>query len=454
MVFLEFEMVPCIQVLAHLRNLANWKPYLEHMDIDDILLVGDERTYALIRKMLTYCKETFHTDRINIGSDEAFRLGRGVYTDQNGYRSKHEIYLEHMNKVFEICRELGLKPEFWADAFYDTDRPDEEVQAIFDGTQTPIYWDYYKDDKAYHVEKLKKLQNYAGKVTYAGGFWTWLGYAPDNHFADKITDAAFAAVEECGVQDVVMTAWGDNGGECSIFTALPSMWYAANKIYPVSMDIEKILKELTGYTDAQWRMCDTPNTVRPKMDKLSNAVKYMLANDYLIGLMDANIPEDAGERFAQLYPEFQKLAEQDSRFAYIFKAYAAMCKVLIHKATYGKRLYQAYQENDRDKLWALIAELQEIKADAMELCDAFRAYWMEENKGFGYEIIDLRLGGALVARADTVIKVLNDYLDGKMEKIYELEEERIEYFCGQLSGEEIYAPLQNLWATTYTVNHL
>lgn len=188
--------------------------------------------------------------------------------------------MEHMNKVFEICRELGLKPEFWADAFYDTERPDEEVQAIFDGTQTPIYWDYYKDDKAYHVEKLKKLQNYAG------------------------------------------------------------------------------------------------------------------------------------ERFAQLYPEFQKLAEQDSHFAYIFKAYAAMCKVLIHKATYSKRLYQAYQENDRNKLLAL------------------------------------------VARADTVTKVLNDYLDGKMEKIYELEEERIEYFCGQLSEEEMYAPLHNCWTTAYTVNHL
>ena len=98
------EVVPCIQTLAHLSHLANWQPYSDHMDIDDILLVGDERTYALIRKMLTFCKEVFRTDRINIGLDEAFFLGRGQHQNIHGYRPKHEIYMEHMKKVFDMCR--------------------------------------------------------------------------------------------------------------------------------------------------------------------------------------------------------------------------------------------------------------------------------------------------------------------------------------------------------------
>lgn len=450
----DFEMVPCIQVLAHLKNLANWKPYFDHMDIDDILLVGDERTYALIRKMLTYCKEVFHTDRINIGSDEAFRLGRGVYTDKNGYRTKHEIYLEHMQKVFAICKEVGLKPEFWADAFYDTDRPDEEVQAIFDGSQTPIYWEYSIAEKEPHIEKMRKLQGYAGKVTYAGGLWTWIGYAPDNRFTDKVTDAALDAALECGVRDILMTVWGDNGGECSVFAVLPSMWYAAGKVYPIQTDMNAILSVFTGYTDDEWRMCDRLNHVMPQLDKLSNSVKYLLSNDYLVGLLDANIPDHAGVFYEELYPEFLKLSERKSRFSYIYRAYAAMCKVLIHKATYSKRLYTAYQAQDREAMRDMIAELQIIRKDALELCDVFRAYWMQENKGVGYEVMDLRLGGCLVARADTVTQVLNDYLDKKTDRIYELEEERIEYFCGQLTGDEVYAPLHNMWSTAYTVNHL
>lgn len=77
-----------------------------------------------------------------------------------------------------------------------------------------------------------------------------------------------------------------------------------------------------------------------------------------------------------------------------------------------------------------------------------------ENKGFGFEVQDLRIGGVLVARAETVEKILEDYLAGKIDRIYELEEERIEYFCGQLTGEEIYQPIHNCWATAYTVNHI
>ena len=102
----------------------------------------------------------------------------------------------------------------------------------------------------------------------------------------------------------------------------------------------------------------------------------------------------------------------------------------------------------------MVSELQDIKTDAVELYDAFRTYWMQENKGFGFEVIDVRIGGGLISRIDTVTKVLNDYLDGKVEKIYELEEERIEYFCGQLKGDEVYAPLHNDWKTAYTVNHI
>lgn len=450
----KLEIVPCIQVLAHLKNLANWKPYYDHMDLEDILLVGDERTYALIRKMLIFCKETFRTDRINIGSDEAFRLGRGKYVDEFGYCPKEEVYLKHMKKVFSMCKELGLKPEFWADAFYDTQKPVNEVRPAFDGEQTAIYWDYYSVKKEYHVEKIKKIQEYTGRVSYAGGLWTWIGYAPDNAFSDKVTDAAFEAAQETGVDDILMTSWGNDGGECSIFTVIPSMWHAASIVYPTDVDYEKVIEELTGYTETEWRLCDDLNTVTPGVERMSNSVKYLLSNDYLVGLLDANIPKNAGARYAELYPQFRALAKKKSPYAYIFKVYAAMCKVLIKKATYGKELYEAYQRKDMGAIGAKLVELQEIQANAIQMYNEIRKYWMHENKGYGFEVIDVRIGGGLIARIDTVAKVLNDYIAGKTDVIYELEEERIEYFCGQLTGDDVYAPLHNCWATAYTVNHI
>ena len=101
----------------------------------------------------------------------------------------------------------------------------------------------------------------------------------------------------------------------------------------------------------------------------------------------------------------------------------------------------------------MLVELREIQNDAIQLYDALRSYWMRENKGFGFEVLDVRIGG-LVSRVDTVVYVLEEYLAGRTEQIFELEEERIEYFCGRLEGDDVYAPLHNMWSTLYTVNHL
>ena len=445
------EVVPCIQTLAHLSHLANWQPYFDHMDIDDILLVGDERTYALIRKMLTFCREVFRTDRINVGLDEAFFLGRGQHQNLHGYRPKHEIYMEHMKKVFDMCKELGLKPEFWADGFDDYGMTKEQIQSVFDGTQTPVYWNYEVDGK--FKETFTSLKECAGKVIYAGSFWTFLGYAPDNRYSDRVQEKAFVAAVECGLEDILMTAWGDDGGECSIFASVPTMWHATELLYPIEADKDKVLKELTGYTDKEWRMCDLVNTVLPEIAEKNNALKYMLHNDFLLGVMDANIPDFAGDVYKKMLPTIKRLARKESPYAYIFQAYASGCSCLVKKATYSKRLYQAYQEEDRVMMQKLIKELGQIRLQLQEFYKAYRRLWMKENKGFGFEILDARIGG-LIGRTETVEEVLKDYLAGKTDRIYELEEERIDFFCGNLEGDKRYTPMHNGWSTHYTVNHI
>ena len=68
------------------------------------------------------------------------------------------------------------------------------------------------------------------------------------------------------------------------------------------------------------------------------------------------------------------------------------------------------------------------------------------------EIMDVRIGG-LITRIDTVSVILSDYLKGRIEKIYELEEKRLPLDMGEhLAGDEIYAPLHNHWLTSYSIN--
>ena len=79
--------------------------------------------------------------------------------------------------------------------------------------------------------------------------------------------------------------------------------------------------------------------------------------------------------------------------------------------------------------------------------------WLEENKGFGLEVMDLRIGG-LIQRTETVAEILKQYLNGSIDKIYELEEPRLDYYCGRAQEEHIYAPLFNNWAGAYTANDI
>ena len=61
------ELVPCIQTLAHLGCLVKWYPYNEFTDCSNILLIDDDRTYALIEKMFATMRECFDSKYINIG---------------------------------------------------------------------------------------------------------------------------------------------------------------------------------------------------------------------------------------------------------------------------------------------------------------------------------------------------------------------------------------------------
>lgn len=445
------EMVPCIQTLAHMPHFNNWLQYFEHMDINDIMLVDDDRTYALIRKMLSFWVDNFNLRRINIGMDEAGKLGLGKYLDTHGYEPRDVIYLRHLKKVFAICKELGVKPEFWGDMFYHTKLSAEQIQEIFDGTQTPICWEYLNTNADFYEKQFRNFKEFAGTVMYAGACVKWIGFAPDNARSMRVDDVAFPVAKKNGVENILITTWGDCGAECSIYAVIPSMWYAANLVYPTKVDINQMLHELTGYTNDEWLTCDCMNTTKPEIDRMSNVSKYALYNDVLIGLLDENIAEDAGEIFAEYYKTFSKLAERDSQFAYIFKTYAALSFVLEKKATFGKRLYATYHTKDRDAVKPFIEELSELINRTNIFYQNYRYQWCYENKSFGLEVTDARIG-SLIYRMQSAQQTLKSYVDGEISKIYELEEERLTYFDGRLEGEQQYAAFHNQWNTLFTVN--
>ena len=431
--------VPCIQTLSHLPHLSSWEPYKAKMQDGCTLRIGDEAVYEFIRKCLRHCKQVFGTNRIHIGMDEA-PVGK-------------EQYLRHFIRVFQICRQEGIQPDFWADAFYLEGQTDAVPEELFDGSQTPVYWEYYQTDPEVYRSVFSRLMKAAGKASFAGCLHKHMGIAPDNGLSQSVMDAAFPVAKEFGVTDILMTTWGDHGNDCPFYAIMPAFWYAAHKLYPCDADLDAMVSAYTGYTCAQWKIADEINYIVRYDKKICNAGTWALHNDLLIGMMDCHIADDADEHYRKLHSMLLPLCENKSRFSYIFRFYAALCDVMARKATFSKRLHRAYIDGDRQTMETMKQELPELAEKIEDFRRIFRELWMKDNKGFGFEVMDVRFGG-MAARCDTAAAVLEDYLTGKLERIYELEEERLPYWADALEQEHTYAPWFFHWSKSLTENDI
>ena len=170
--------MPYIQTLAHLNQIKRWCVYRDHFDIDDILLVDDERTYTLIDNMLETISESFTSKRINIGMDEAYLLGRGKYLDKNGYEKRVNIFKKHLSKVLTLTSKYNLDVEMWGDMFFNNSSYAYDNLSVQDLNKVNnlklVYWDYeYKDVKEFQ-SLIKLHKKVSDKVSTAGGSWKWL----------------------------------------------------------------------------------------------------------------------------------------------------------------------------------------------------------------------------------------------------------------------------------------
>ena len=117
--------------------------------------------------------------------------------------------------------------------------------------------------------------------------------------------------------------------------------------------------------------------------------------------------------------------------------------VLEEKADFGVRLKAAYDAKDTGALRALAGECEVIRRKLSDLRDSHKASWMTYNKPFGWEVFDIRYGG-LMCRFDTAKERILAYLAGGLDRIEELEAERLR-LDGKPGGTEPRFQGKFLW---------
>ncbi len=432
------EMIPCMQTLAHMPAALRWNTYKEINDVADIMLVGDEKTYNLIEAMIRSWRTCYRTKRIHIGMDEAHLLGAGKYLDRNGYRERTAIILEHLDRVVKICEKYDFAPMIWSDMFFriafhtyyvSEGEISRDVIDMVPENLSLVYWDYYSKDEKVFRHMVHCHKQFKNPMIFAGGAWKWSGMTPINHFSLHVNDMHLRVSKEERVPMVIATAWGDNGAEASNFSIMATLQQYAEYCYANGENREWVkarFEETFHLPFDTFLLLDSPSILSDtKMCSREGIMsKYLLYNDPLGGWVDVSVKKEYAEDYARITKALE--AVPSNQFDTMFKSAEALSRLLEQKATLSLDIREAYNAKDKDALKKIAAERIPLTLNLLDAyIEAARAEWLYDNKYFGFDVVEIRLGG-LKERLRTAKRTIEEYLNGTIDTIEFLDVEFVE----------------------------
>lgn len=425
---LGIEMIGCIQTYAHLEQALRWEAYSAVKDTDQVLLAGEESTYLLIERMIEQVASVYTTRRVHIGMDEAWDMGRGAYLDRNGYRSRFDIFNEHLEAVKDICVKHGLEPMIWSDMYFriagdrhdyydrDVQIPSEVVERIPSGVSL-VYWDYYHSSADDYTGMIAKHREMGREPIVASGVWTWGRLSYDHR---KTQEAAVPCIKACrkeGVRELFFTMWGDDGAYCDFDSSLAGLAFVSEQAWegdrkPDDEPVRRFGAVCGGSYEAVLDAGDLEGPVN---------AGSLLWDDPLLGIYWNQI-EAAGEtRWAKVLDYYRNLRKRLSSGQDEVRHAHRLCSLLTEKIALRLDLEKWYRKRDLTKLDGLIPRVRQIEHLVEAVGESFRGMWLSRNKPFGLEVLQIRLAGQR-ERFRELAQRLEELVAGKRDAIPELDE--------------------------------
>lgn len=433
---LGIEIIPCIQALAHLEQIFRWNNYAAINDCNGILLVDEPRTYELIDKMLSFWEDAVKSRRIHLGMDEAHGLGTGRYAELHGKKSAFDIINAHLKKVCALCAKHGFRPMIWSDMYfrigsktndyYDLgSQPSEEVvKGVPEGLRL-VYWDYYHDDKDFYSKFIAKHREIAGDPLMGSGVWTWNRFWYDHVYTKSTVVPCLEACREARLDEVFFTMWGDNGGFCDYDSAMAGLAYSAELSFTGKADDDSLEKRVAGlFGGASYK------AVRALGELMPYPIPPFVFDDPLMLFFTKsmkNCKEDVKAYglpfgYSAMAGDFKRvlalLGKTPARGeAGDIRLARALAAAIVAKLAWAEAAFAAGAKKDMRASVKKALPLAKAYQKAFKaFYKAFCAMWRANNKPFGLESIQIRLGGQAV-RCEELVRRLEEFL-GSGDKVF------------------------------------
>ncbi len=214
--------VPEQQAFGHLHQFLKYEIYsdLAETQHGHVLTPTNPKTYDFVRQIYGEVVPLFPGPFFHIGADETFELGLGQTKALAAQQGLGRVYLEHLQKVFEIMRPYRKQLMFWGDIAVKY----PELLTILPKDMIAVPWDY--DPKPSYENIITPYTNAGLRVVVAPGANNWGVIWPD-------LDAAFVNIRNF-VRDgqkhqalgVLNTTWNDDG-ESLVDMTWPALVFGA-----------------------------------------------------------------------------------------------------------------------------------------------------------------------------------------------------------------------------------
>ena len=427
------EMFPCIQTLAHLEQILQYRrAYARLRDTASVLSVKSKHTRDFVAALIDSASAPYESRVIHIGMDEPWDLGRGTSFEVNRKIDPRELYLSHLKVVAALCAERKLEPILWGDLVlgqhaFNGDLPMTTAQwRRIPKNVTLNYWQYFSEDADRYRADVRRFREHHFEPIVSPGLWNWDRFWGLHEKAKRTFLPLLRVAKAEGVRRVLMTMWGDDGQEAPYRSNFPSLALYAEHCFrsvPRASEVAEMVQILGGDSLATFLLpseLDCPDEAAVK--GTGNLSKAFTWDDPLLGLFSAHLERrPMTPHYQALQAKLSVQARQAApRNRTLFRFAAALSACLAKKADLRTRARKAYLARDRRALLAVATDTTKTIALMQRQWRAHRDVWLEENKPFGLEVLDLRYGGQL-ARLHVLRERLREHLAGRAPSIAEFE---------------------------------
>ena len=439
------EMIPCLECYGHMEKYLIWQEAAPIKDSDRILLAREEKTFAFLEELISHVASCYRSKRIHIGMDEAHGMGRGAFLDKHGYVAPFEIFTEYMERLIAITDKYGLKPMMWSDMYFrnassrnqyydeNVNIPREVAEKIPKNVQL-VFWHY---GEQYHCDNymLQKHMDLDRDIIFAGGLWGWIGHFPEHNYALESTKFSLDACRKNGVKEAIATIWSNDNAECDLFTNLYGLSFFAELCFDQNASDEKLNARFEASTGGSAKAFYSMSYYHDDFKDVDKYPRYnyrffgkpLFWQDIMEGLFDFQLKDrPMSGHYAARAQEMKELYESSTdEWKYLYDFAYKVFDYLATKTQIAQTLVPTYKEGNKESLERIANVLLPLlKQKTIAVHEAHKAMWFENNKILGWSNLDVRYGG-MAARCDTASYLIGRYVEGKDEKIEELEEPRL-----------------------------